>query len=641
MQVHLSLIRLLLLGILVASTLVRAATPDDAFLAARQAYEDRNLAALDAALPVLNNHELLPYARYWRLNLGIDRASANQVQDFLKSVEGTLIADRMRAQWLRELARRGRWSEFLAESAALSTWDTEFTCYSLQARMAQEGNTVLMEARDLWFTGEAQPESCLPLFDAMFSQNVLDADAVWARLRLALHSENRRVAKSIIKYLPRSEQPDTRTIDAIARGPQKYLQKDPLPLRNRADIELALYAMYKTARSWPEVAHRALSAIEDRLSKADRDFAWGQLAMAAAWQHDPSAHEWFQHVDPRDLTDRQLEWRVRAALRRGEWGDIPPCIEAMNPENRSSSRWRYWKARALLTTGNQFEANALLASLSNEFNFYGQLAAESLGNTYSTVPRTFSPDADDVAAISREPGLRRALALYRNGMRYEGAIEWAWTVKDYDDRQLLAAAELAARNGWYERSIDTAERTRILHDFALRYPAPYRDVMREYTSELELDEAWVYGLIRQESRFVTTARSSAGAGGLMQLMPSTAKWVAKRLGLKDHHSKLVDSVDTNISMGTYYLRQVMDTLDNHPVLASAGYNAGPQRAARWRDVKPLEGEIYVETIPYPETRGYVKKVMSNTIYYSRLFGKTMLSLRERLGVVPARSVTTN
>ena len=165
--------------------------------------------------------------------------------------------------------------------------------------------------------------------------------------------------------------------------------------------------------------------------------------------------------------------------------------------------------------------------------------------------------------------------------------------------------------------------------------------MHTYTNELELDEAWVYGLIRQESRFVVTARSSAGAGGLMQLMPSTAKWIAKRLGLKEHHSELVNSVDTNISMGTYYLRQMMDSLDNLPVLASAGYNAGPRRADRWRDVKPLEGEIYVETIPFPETRGYVKNVMSNTMYYARLFGQNRTSLRERLGVVPARQVNTN
>ena len=635
------LTRYLLSLVLFACSSAHAVSSDEAFLAARDAYQEGNVSALDAQLALLNGHELLPYARYWRLSMDIEQAQQQEIHDFLKSLEGTLVADRMRAAWMRELARRQLWADFLAESGQLSTWDTELVCYSLQARMALEGNEVAGAARELWFTGDPQPESCLPLFDALFEQNLLGADAVWARFRLALNSGNRHVAKAILKYVPEAERPETAAIDDIYRRPQKYLQRSPLPMRNRAETELALYAIYKTARTWPDVAARKLDEIEDALSDEDRNYAWGQVAMAAAWRHHADAYDWFKRVDPKHLSDRQLEWRVRAALRRGEWTDITVCIEAMSPETRSASSWRYWKARALQTTGNQFEANALFASLSNEFNFYGQLAAESLGNTMSFLPQTYRPDARDVAIIAKDPGLQRALAFYRNGMRYEGALEWAWTVKDYDDKQLLSAAALASRNEWYERAIHTAERTRILHDFTLRFPAPYRDVMRLYTDELELDEAWVYGLIRQESRFVSTARSSAGAGGLMQLMPSTAQWIAKRLGLKDHHSELVNRVDTNISMGTYYLRQVMDTLDNNPVLASAGYNAGPRRAARWRDVKSMEGDIYVETIPFPETRGYVKKVMSNTMYYARLFGQTPLSLRERLGTVPARPVNTN
>jgi soluble lytic murein transglycosylase len=226
-------------------------------------------------------------------------------------------------------------------------------------------------------------------------------------------------------------------------------------------------------------------------------------------------------------------------------------------------------------------------------------------------------------------------------MRYEGALEWQWTIKDFDDKQLLAAAELAQRNEWYERAIHTADRTQLLHNFSLRFPSPYRDLMQTYTAPLDLDEAWVYGLIRQESRFVVTARSTAGAGGLMQLMPSTARWVAKRLGLKEHHSTLVDGVDTNLSLGTYYLRQMLDSADNQPVIASAAYNAGMRRAAQWRAPLPLEGAVYAETVPFPETRNYVRNVMSNSTYYARLFRQTALSLRDRLGIVPPRPTQNN
>jgi soluble lytic murein transglycosylase len=213
--------------------------------------------------------------------------------------------------------------------------------------------------------------------------------------------------------------------------------------------------------------------------------------------------------------------------------------------------------------------------------------------------------------------------------------------KDFDDKQLLSAAVLAERNDWYERAIETAERTVMLHDFGLRYPAPYRKLVQDYAQQVGLDEAWIYGLVRQESRFVHTARSSAGASGLMQLMPATARWVAKRLGINGHHRTLTETVDTNIGLGTYYLRQVLDSVDNHVVLASAGYNAGPRRARDWAASRPLEGAIYIETIPFAETREYVKKVMNNTLYYARLFHQTDLSLRSRLGVVPAKSAQSN
>ena len=617
------------------------ASKDTAFQDARAAYKDGDLAGLDAQIALLGDHELAPYAHYWRIRLDVEQVPPKQVREFLESVEGTLIADRTRAAWMRELAKQQRWAEFLEEADQLSTWDTELSCFALQARVALEGNEALADAREVWFTGKSQPESCLPLFDAMFEQGLLDAEAVWVRFRMALNAGNRHVAKSILKYVPKDQRVSSKTINWIHRRPQKYLQRSPLPLGTRVRTELALYAFYKTARTWPQVAARKLDEVEDKLSESDRNYAWGQVAMAAAWRHHPDAHDWFQKVETGELNDKQLEWRVRAALRSGDWGDIPATVEAMSAAKQATQRWRYWKARALRITGDQFEANTLLASLSNEYTFYGQLAAEGLGNSMSFVPQTYRPDARDVAIIAKAPGLKRALALYRNGMRYEGALEWAWEIKDYDDKQLLAAAALASRNEWYERAIYTADRTRVLHDFSLRYPTPYRDLMRVYTAELELEEAWVYGLIRQESRFVPTARSSAGAGGLMQIMPSTAKWIAKRMGLKNYRRDSVNRVETNISMGTYYLRQVMDTLDEHPVLASAGYNAGPRRAARWRDVRPLEGDIYTETIPFPETRGYVKKVMSNTMYYSRLFGNSPVSLRDWLGTVPPKPVNTN
>ena len=238
--------------------------------------------------------------------------------------------------------------------------------------------------------------------------------------------------------------------------------------------------------------------------------------------------------------------------------------------------------------------------------------------------------------MGQRAGLQRALELYRLGLRAEANGEWVWGIRGFDDRQLLAAAEVARRNEVYDRAISTAERTVGLHDFGLRYPAPYRDVLKTHTAQLALDEAWVYGLIRQESRFIPDARSAAGASGLMQLMPGTASWVAKRIGLKNWRWSQVTDVDANVGLGTYYLRHVLDALDGQQVLALAAYNAGPSRARAWRPGAAMEGAVFAETIPFTETRLYVKNVMANATYYAHNFSQQVQSLKQRLGVVGPR-----
>jgi soluble lytic murein transglycosylase len=223
-------------------------------------------------------------------------------------------------------------------------------------------------------------------------------------------------------------------------------------------------------------------------------------------------------------------------------------------------------------------------------------------------------------------------------MRSEALEEWRWVLRNLNDRELLAAAEIAKRNEMYDRAIGAAEKTVHVHDFSMRYLAPYRSELQTHIREHGLDEAWVYGLMRQESRFATSAKSETGASGLMQIMPSTARWVARKLGLKSYRNALIHQLDTNLRLGTYYMKSVLSQSENNPVLASAAYNAGPSRALQWRGDQPLEGAIYTESIPFEETRDYVKKVMSNTVYYADQFGNPPRSLKQRLGTIAGRPV---
>ncbi len=630
------------LAILLFVSCAAAAAPDDeVFLDARESFQRGDIARLDRLAKQLDDdYSLAPYVQYWQLRSRLADLSQGEIQNFLARYNNSLVSDRLRADWLRQLAKDRDWPGFLREYPRLTTEDPELVCFSYQARLARGESGILTQARPLWFTAQVLPESCLPLFEQMFKKDMLSEEDSWARIRLALEIGNLSGAGMLLGYLPVAQRPDRKTLDSIVRRPRPYLDRAPLPLKTRAQRELAIYALYKTAEAMPQTAADRLNKVAKELPDAEREYAWAQIASVAARNLHPDALALFRNAG-NAMNDRQLTWRARAALRDGNWKEVLAAIEGMSPAEYKWPQWHYWKARALSALGRQAEANALLAPLSNQFNFYGQLAAEELGTSISAVPQTYRPDEDEIEAIAKEPGIVRALTLYGVGLRYEGALEWQWAVKDYEDKQLLAAAEVASRNQWYERAIDTAERTVLLHDFGLRYPTPYREVVQDYASQLDLDEAWVYGLVRQESRFVHTARSTAGASGLMQLMPSTARWVAKRLGMHGHHSTLTAEAESNIVLGTYYLRQMMDSLDNQMVLASAGYNAGPRRAREWIAGRPLEGAVYIETIPFTETREYVKRVMNNTLYYARLLRQSGPGLRERLGTVPARTLQNN
>ena len=632
-----SMLRFITIGcaLLVCAGPARAATQSDDFLAAREAFRAGDVVKLERYAKPLIGYVLEPYVAYWRFRLRLDEAAPADVQALLERINDGPVSNSLRADWLRLLAQKQQWDLFDAEYPQLTGEDAELLCYSLQSRLRAGGAEALSYARTLWFSGRDQPESCTPLFDALAERKHLTEEDLWARVRLALEAGNTGVARRAAEYLPAKTQLDAHALSGIAVNPQAFLDRKQFNLKTRAGRETVLFAVHRLARTSPSLAAQQWIKLSERFADAERGYVWGLIAWLGAQRHDPGALSWYAKAG--ELNDSQLAWKVRTALRAQSWPDVLAAVDAMSPKESEEPAWRYWKARALKTQGRAAEAQALLTPLAAEFNFYGQLAAEELGGRGKIPAASYKPNRDEVQAMAAVAGLQRALEYYRLNLRFEGNREWNWAIRKFDDRQLLAAAEYARRGEIYDRAIFSADRTRELHDFGMRYPAPYRDVMKGYVSQQQLDEALVYGLIRQESRFIADIKSRAGATGLMQLMPATARWVAQKAGLKDYHWTQTTNVATNINLGTWYLKHVLDTLDNQPVLASAAYNAGPGRARAWRADVPMEAAIYAESIPFNETRDYVKKVMSNASYYGQQFGHTLISLKERMGVILPRS----
>ncbi|MFN2645041.1 MAG: transglycosylase SLT domain-containing protein [Burkholderiales bacterium] len=613
-----------------------AAPSDDALLGAYDAYRAGDALKFARYAKRLDGHLLTPWIDYWRIAMRLEDTPKAEVLAFLDQHENSYVAELLRGDWLKVLGKRADWQEFERQAALYAREDLEVRCYG--ALMAEERGeeTQPQDAAWMWLDPHEFLDGCAKLGERMLDDGRVTVTDVWRRVRLLFERGQITAAKTALGYLEKADSPDERLLAEAARQPKRVLDRLPRNLEHRPTREVVILALLRYARIEPELAAKVLEGrLAGRLPEADVHYLWAALGYEGAREHHPDALKWYAHAGHQPLDEDQLAWKVRAALRAGNWQLVHDTIDRMASAQRHESAWTYWYGRALAAQGEETGSRAYFLRIAGQTDFYGLLAAEELGYV-STLPETsYVPTQAEVDAAREDPGLARAVELIRLGLRTEGVREWLFAIRYFDDVKLLAASEFARRSEIWDRSIQAADRTVRMHNFALRYPLPYRDVFYEYAKTYDLDVAWVLGLVRQESRFITDARSAAGAAGLMQVMPRTARFVAQKIGLRNY-KKGVTEIETNVTLGTGYMRLVLDQL-GHPVLASAAYNAGPSRARRWRDTsRSIEGAIYTETIPFTETRDYVKKVMANSVFYAALIAKQVTPLKARLGMIGPR-----
>ena len=632
---------------LVAAAVLAAGAPlvqaqnrgDDTLLEMQQAFRKGDRKKLELLLPAARGHALEPWAAYWELKARLNEATSQEVQAFMQRHAGSYQEDRLRNDWLLLLGQRRNWAEFERLHTEFRMQDDkQLRCYdlaiaSIEGRLPQHAST---ELQQLWMGQPANDDGCTYAASTLYAAEQLPALAVWQRARLGAERNQLSTARNALAIVAPQH---VAALAGLFKSPQAYLSNP----KTTPPPALATLALVRLASSDPDQAAQLLrTRWQQSLSAEEQHWVWGMIGKVAARRLSDNALDYFAQVKQlTDLNDDSLAWLARAALRAGQWDKVQRAIAAMSPAQQQDSTWVYWQARALLTQGtpaDQARAQALLGSIAGVDGFYEQLAAEDLGQAVLPPPEPQPPTAEEIARAHANPGLTRALYAIRIGLRSEGVREWNYTTNLHQpggmqDRDLLAAAAIACQAQVWDRCINTSERTKSFVSWQQRYPMPFKDEVVTRARTIGLDPAYVYGLIRQESRFIMDARSHVGASGLMQVMPATAKWTAKKIGMTDFQPSMINQHDVNITIGTAYLKLALDDFDGSMALAAAGYNAGPGRPRNWRNGPVLDAAIWAENVPFTETRDYVKKVLANTTNYAAAITGQPQSLRSRLGLV--------
>lgn len=607
------------------------ASADKDFLKAKEAVARGQYERFEQhARRIPKDYPLTPYLSWWRLQ---GQGDSQAWLDFADLFADSPLSQRARETLVRRYSDNGDWQAALTQAWKLSAPSDEMVCLAQNAQWQLGQRRITTEVQRRLGSGKLQSPACESLYKTLRGTGVIDDAALLRRLRLALEEGDLELTRMLDALLPEHQRLRASTLAQADKDPELLVREHSAIAAQR---EVALYALYRLARREPHAAATLWTQEGYFYSPGERAYGWGVIAVAAARLHHPSASDWFRRAGL-PLTELQHAWRIRANLRAGHWQEVYHGIMAMPAELQAEAVWRYWKARALQALNARAAARSLFAELAHGFGYYALLAAEELDERLQGVTQAAPLTDSELKAAETHAGLSRALLLRELGLDAESRGEWNWAIHDMDDRALLGAAERARRAAWYDRAIHTATKTRDDHSLDLRYITPYRDLAESYAKERDLDVAWVYGLMRQESRFVDYARSRVGAGGLMQIMPGTASWIARQIGASRKVARQMQKPDHNVRFGTWYLRHLYDGLDQSPVLATAAYNAGPGRARKWQADRPLEGAVYVESIPFLETREYVKKVLSNAMFYTQRMGLPAVAMKARLGHIAPRS----
>ena len=618
---------------------------DEQFNAALQAANAGNIGLLQQYQASMQNDVLGYYPEYWSLNANLSAQPSSNIVNFAQRYPQSAMAEKLAADYVEEKVKQADFATAQPVLQYVTNPDQAESCAVAQVRAKSGDPLVFAEYKDVWLTTNSQPESCTGLGRMMLSSPLMTEQdrqqRLWGQLRAGQSGQALATAQTLGMSLSLAQ------LNQIQANPLNYLWS--APKASTADHAYLVFAMGRLADS---DLNTAISSVQNAAQGTPLQVqkalyrAVGYIGGTTVMKNNFN-REVLNYLDASyglPFSSEEAEIYARQAIRFSSWESLIRAIDAMSVTQKQEDRWQYWLARASEQRGDansKRTAQEIFKKLAQGDDYHNLLAKDKLGQSYNNIPNNVQPSNSDVQRLSQDIHFSRAFALRRvNAPDNYINREWNWAVRQaylkHDDGLLLAAAKRATDMGWYDRAIYAADRTENKHNYSYRYAMPHQNYVVSHSRNAGIDPAWAYGLMRQESRFNTSARSHVGAGGLMQIMPDTAKLVARQMGETYNPAALTD-MNTNIRYGTFYLSMIQSQLSSSPVLATAGYNAGPNRARRWQpDSQSIAADQYTETIPLTETRDYVKHVMTNATHYGVLLGQGAQSIEKRMNIIPLR-----
>ena len=636
-----------LLGILALVGFPAAYAAEEQFHDALRVANTGNVSQLEQYRVAMQNDALGYYPEYWALNNNLGFQPVSSITAFAQRYPQSAMAEKLAADYVEEKVKQADFANAQPVLQYVTNADEAENCAVAQVRAKTGDALVYAEYKDVWLKTDAQPESCTSLGRLMLSSPLLTTadrqQRMYAQLRAGQSGQSLATAQTIGINLSLAQ------LNQIQANPLNYLWS--APKNNTVDYAYLIFALGRAAdtdltsalQTVPKLAQGVPADVAKYLYRTV-GYIGGTTVMKNNFNREVLNS--FDASYGLPFSPEEAEIYARQAVRFGSWESVIRAIDSMSVTQKQEDRWQYWLARASEKradhTSKQTAKTIYQRLAASGDEYHNLLAKDHLGIRYNEAQDRSEPSSNDLLRLNQDIHFRRAFALKTiSASESYTNREWNWAVRQAylkkDDGLLLAAAKRATDMGWYDRAIYAAERTTNKHNYAYRYATPHQSLVVSHSRNVGIDPSWAYGLMRQESRFVSAARSHVGAGGLMQIMPNTAKLVAQKMG-ETYNPAALTNTNINIRYGTYYLSMIQSQLSGNPVLATAGYNAGPNRARRWQpEFQSIASDQYTESIPLHETRDYVKKVMTNAAHYGVLLGQGPQAIESRMPTIPTRS----